>query len=61
MEEELLQIQSGYFSAGVVMIGDRVIRAAPIVHYMIGWKLKTIKDYCRKKRWSVKRIVEVDD
>ena len=49
----ILQIDSGYFCAGVVLDNDRVQRTAPIVKYMLGWTLQRVRDYCERKSWRL--------
>lgn len=33
-----------------------VIRAAPIIRYMVGWTLERVEDYCKKKGWKIEWI-----
>jgi hypothetical protein len=50
----LIQIDSGYFCAGVVVEPRGiVIKAAPILKYMVGWNSKRVHEYCRVKNWSI--------
>jgi hypothetical protein len=55
MSESVYQIRAPHFTAGVVLMGDRVQTAAPIVRYMIGWHIDRVRGYCTHKRWSVDR------
>jgi hypothetical protein len=48
----LIQIDAPHFCAGAVLSEGKVIQAAPIIHYMKGWKLPKIQDYCKKKGWK---------
>lgn len=45
-------IEAPYFCAAVIAVDGRVVAAAPIIHYMIGWNGQQVRDYCRKKGWS---------
>lgn len=45
-------INAPYFCAGVVIEDGRVVRAAPIIHYMRGWSQTRAMDYCRRKGWE---------
>lgn len=48
-----MQITSSYFCAGLTLNDrDIVVRAAPILHYMVGWNKETVFAYCRKKNWK---------
>jgi len=49
---ELIRINSGYFSAGLELRDKTVIRAAPILHYMKGWREERVMGYCVKKCWE---------
>lgn len=50
----LLQISSGYFCAGIVVSQfGVVIRAAPILRYMLGWNSKRVHKYCHVKDWHI--------
>jgi hypothetical protein len=48
----MIRIDSGYFCAGVDLEDDRVVKAAPIVKYMVGWTRRKVESYCRKKNWK---------
>lgn len=54
MQTEILaQIDAPHFVAAIVLRGDRVIEAAPIVRFMRGWDRDRVRDYCRGKGWRV--------
>ncbi len=36
----------------MVIDGRTVKRAAPILHYMVGWPLQAVLDYCTRKQWN---------
>lgn len=54
--EALIQVQSSYFAAGVVLEGKTVTMTAPILHYMKGWDAWKVAEYCKKKRWKIVRV-----
>jgi len=54
----LIRIESPYFVVGVVTEMGVVKRAAPIVKYMIGWKIYKVIDYCKYKLWEHKESNE---
>lgn len=48
----MIWIDAPYFYAGVELEERKVIRAAPIIKWMIGkWDYQVI-NYCRKKNWK---------
>lgn len=36
----------------------KVIKAPPILKYMIGWSLEKVENYCKKKGWKLDEIPE---
>lgn len=51
--EQVLTITGKHFCAGAVMNGITCIDAAPIIHYMIGWRLDKIRGYCFRRGWTI--------
>jgi hypothetical protein len=51
--ESLLTIDAPHFYCGVLRNNDRVIRAAPIVRYLLGWNADRLKRYCAKRGWRI--------
>ena len=51
--ERVVQIRSDHFTAGVVIHKGKVVDAAPIVKYMIGWDLERMLDYVKQKGWTL--------
>lgn len=47
----IIHIDAPHFCAGVLLNGDVVVRAAPILKYMKGWTWHRVMAYCDKKRW----------
>jgi hypothetical protein len=50
---ELYQITSKYFCAGIVVHTGTIVHAAPILGWTIGKEFKYFRDYCRRKRWAI--------
>ena len=50
------RIIAPHFCAGVVLDGGKVARAAPILKYMQGWRLKDVFNYCSRKHWTIERV-----
>lgn len=48
----LIRIESSYFVAGVIFGDEKVIIAAPIIKYMIGWNMYKVINYCKQKNWK---------
>ena len=52
----LIQIDSGYFCAGVELINNQVTLFAPILYYMRGWNIQRIESYCHTKKWKLSKL-----
>lgn len=52
--EEVLQVTSPYFCAGLYLRNGVVVQAAPIVRYMNGWNRSRVVGFCRRKGWIVR-------
>lgn len=48
----LIQITAPHMCAGLVLVDDKVVRAAPILHYMFGWSIGGVTAYCNRKGWT---------
>ena len=48
----MIQIEAPHFVAGVEITDGICTRAAPIVHYMLGWDVERIEKYVKWKRWK---------
>lgn len=49
----MIRISAAHFVAGLVLDeNDVVVRAAPILKYMIGWSWQRVLHYCTIKRWT---------
>jgi hypothetical protein len=59
MRETLAQIDGKRFMAGIVLRGDKVVEAAPILRYMRGWSRDRVREYCRSKNWRVEVVHEI--
>lgn len=52
MREDLIIVTAPHFVAGVCLRDDIVVRAAPILRYMIGWDFPRIEQYVARKGWN---------
>lgn len=52
-EPDMIQITAPHFCAGLRVMDGRVIEAAPIVRYMLGWTIQEVSVYVHKKRWDL--------
>jgi hypothetical protein len=43
------------FTAGLVVRDERVVRAAPILSYMIGWPVERVVALTRRRGWTVEQ------
>lgn len=48
----MIRILSPYFVAGVVLRDGYVVRAADILHYMVGKRMSRVLAYSRNKGWK---------
>jgi len=60
MRELLAQIRADKFTAAIVLRDDRVIVAAPIVRYMVGWKRDSVRSYCKLRHWEIAVVNPLD-
>jgi hypothetical protein len=51
--ETLIWISAPHFTAGLILIDDRVRVAAPCLSYMRPWHTKRILRYCKDQGWEV--------
>lgn len=51
-QTSLYRIVAPHFVCGIVVNGGVATEAAPIIRYMIGWKVDRMREYCAGKRWS---------
>jgi hypothetical protein len=56
MEDELYQITLSYACAGVIIRKGRVVEAAPILAWMVGRTVATVRLWVMKKRGQMKLI-----
>jgi hypothetical protein len=53
----LAQITAPHLCAGLIFSLEeptcKCIEAAPILHYMRGWNVFDVRNYCRKKKWEL--------
>jgi hypothetical protein len=55
----LYQIKSKYFTAGLVTSSSQIVwEVPPILRYMNGWKIETVRVYCEKKGWTLSLITK---
>lgn len=48
-----MQLTAPTFCAGLVLNGTIVIRAAPIIAYMIGWQAARVRLYVERRGWKL--------
>jgi len=58
MQREAWQIKAPSFTAGFELapVSDTVIRAAPIIKYMVGWPLVRVMETCVQRGWKLERL-----
>ena len=53
MSEVTLQVTSPHFCAGVVLKNGRCVQAAPILYWAVTRSEAHLRDYFRRKMWTV--------
>jgi len=48
----MLRILGPDFVAGLIVEGDRISRAAPVIRYMTGWTVRQVVIRCADKGWT---------
>lgn len=56
MNENIYQIYANYFTAGIIVKNNYVVKSAPILKWTVGKRIAYIKDYCFKKKWKIIKI-----
>ena len=58
MPGTLIQIKAPHFVAGLILHPDKrhVVKAAPIIKYMIGWTARQVWDYSKEKNWECYQV-----
>lgn len=49
----MICIDAPHFCAAVVVENGVVVRAAPILRYMLGWDRAKVLGYAKRKGWTV--------
>lgn len=52
----MLQVTAPYFCAGAKVRGQKIVSAAPIIKYMIGWTVNKAQQYATSKGWQARII-----
>jgi hypothetical protein len=52
VSEVCLRVEGPHFVAGVVAVDGKIVRAAPILRYMIGWDGKRFRNYHAEQGWT---------
>lgn len=55
-DESLLAIDAPHFYCGVIVRSGRVIKTAPIVHYLSGWDIDRVQRYAQRRGWRVATV-----
>ncbi len=51
--EDIIQVDSGYFCADVSLVNYKIIDAAPILRWAIGKHIDWFEQYAARKRWKL--------
>ena len=52
MTKLMLRIEAPHFVAAAIARDQKIVRAAPIIAYMIGWTLDRADQYAKSKGWK---------
>ena len=55
-KKELWILDGGFFYCALEVENGIVVQAAPIVRYMLGWRLEQAKSYAHKRGWNLERL-----
>ena len=55
----LFQVTAPHFCAGLVVDGDRVVRAAPILRWTVGKNRAYLREYFTRKGWRVEFVTRL--
>lgn len=58
MTGTLARIVAPHFVCGIVINNGRVVEAAPIVRYMLGWNPHRVLAYTLRKGWTITSLPE---
>ena len=51
--EDIVQVDSGYFCAGIFLVNYKIVDAAPVLRWAIGKHIDWFEQYAAKKRWKL--------
>ena len=51
-DEYLICVAAPHFVAGFIVRGGRVVKASPVLRYMIGWSERRALDYVCDREWE---------
>src|SRR5690348_17203699 len=51
-----VQVDAGVFCGGLVIVNNRVVKAAPILGNMLGWQAENALSYCKFKGWKLTQV-----
>jgi len=52
----MLRIVAPHFVAGLIHHDGRVVEAAPILRFMVGWSGRQVAGYCARRGWAWERV-----
>lgn len=58
--EAMMRISGPNFVVGAVLHDHVVVKAAPLIKYMIGWRRDRVIWHCKHKGWQLETIMEFD-
>ncbi len=52
----MYQVTAPHFCAGLIVDGEKVVRAAPILGWTVGKSRDELRRYFARKKWSVRYV-----
>ena len=56
IHDVLVRIEAPHFVAGIEARAGRVVRAAPILAYMLGWDGARVAQHAQRRGWRCQRL-----
>ena len=61
IEEEMYEITSPYYCAGLIVKNNTVIESAPIIKWMTGKNISEVEEYCKFKKFKFRKTWIMDE
>lgn len=55
---KLYQVQTPYFVAGFEAVGDKIVRAAPIIKWIESYSFSNFEKYCKRNKIVLYEVIQ---